>query len=49
MARNDIPPKGGMARLPLHWLTVVLRSQLRMDTKALNLHYTYIISDALEV
>ena len=48
MARDDILPKGSMARRPLDWPTVVLRCERRMDTKALNLYCRHIIFGVTE-
>ena len=48
MARDDILPKGSMARRPLDWPTVVLRCERRMDTKALNLYCIHVIFGVTE-
>lgn len=48
MACEDIPPKGSAATRPLDSPIVVLRCELTMDTKALNLDCLHVIYDATE-
>ena len=48
IAREDIPPKDSMVRRPLDSPIVVLRCELRMDTKALNLDCLRVIFDVTE-
>ncbi len=48
MSREDIPPKGSMARRPLNWPIVVLRCERRIDTKALNLYCLHTMFDVTE-